>query len=216
MKGKVIGILLGSLLLMITGCANLQKDAAVKQYYDLKVLPPLPFTPEKKSGEKSGEKQGGADTGAAVLVKELGVSPSFDSHVFIYQMGPDQYQPDFYHEFITYPAQLITDKLKESLYATTLFSQPVTHHRRNIDYRLSGKITHLYGDFQDPGAPRAIIGIRLRLEKKEENGFILYSGKNYRFDQPVASMQPKDLVKGWNQGLTRIIVGFLTDFKTDH
>ena len=45
-------------------------------------------------------------------------------HAFVYRINENGYQSDFYNEFVSYPARLITDKITESLYATAHFPNP--------------------------------------------------------------------------------------------
>ena len=128
-------------------------------------------------------------------------------------MEKNLYQPDFYNEFITYPTRLITDQLKENLCASRYFAAPLVHSKKAIRYRLSGKITKLYGDFQTPESPKAVIEIRLILEKMESNAFTTFFNKTYKSDEPIALGDPKLLAQGWTTGLGKIILEFLSDFR---
>ena len=128
------------LALILTGCSGLQKTVPVKRFYGLDVNPG--FSSQDIRGTDA------AETGKSVLVRELRISPPYDSHAFVYKMGPQSYTTDFYNEFITYPTRLISEKIAEQLYASIYFSPPVSARKQAIDYRVSGKITRLYGDFQ--------------------------------------------------------------------
>lgn len=210
-KNKLLMAML--LLILFSGCASLEKEPTIKNYYDLSIN--LALSSPKISGQRMSD-QNQSCKGDALLVKELLIASTFDSHAFIYRMGENTYQADFYNEFIAYPVKLITEKLTESMYSSTYFSQPLTHRKQAIQYRLSGKILNLYGDFQIPGSPKAIMEIRLILEKKQENAFASYFNKTYRFEEPIASPSPEDLVAGWNKGLSWIIEQFVLDYQSPH
>ncbi len=203
LKNSIIFIIMT--VLLFAGCTNLQKEPPVKQYFDLNVTISL--------SDNTIDAANLADVGKALLVKELLIAPTYDSHAFVYRMGNNTYQTDFYNEFISYPAQLITDKATEILCGSNYFSQPLTHRKKAIAYRLSGKITHLYGDFRKTGSPKAVMEIRLNFEKKEGQTFLHHSSNTYRMDEPIASTLPEDLVVGWNKGLEKIIIQFLKDYK---
>ncbi|MFH2059119.1 MAG: hypothetical protein ABIJ59_09485 [Pseudomonadota bacterium] len=208
-KNKALFIMV--ILILFSGCAALDKEPTIKKYYGLTIK--LPFAGQIISGQNLPDKNL-SGIGDALLVKELLIASTFDSHAFIYRMGENTYQTDFYNEFIVYPAKLITEKLTENIYSSTYFSQPMANREQAIQYRLSGKILNLYGDFQTPDSPKAVMEIRLILEKKQDNAFASYSNKTYRFEEPIASPSPEDLVAGWNKGLTNIILQFLTDYQS--
>jgi cholesterol transport system auxiliary component len=197
---KTIAGILG--FLIMAGCTPFKKDPPVKQFFDLRIE-------QVRTDEQIHAMS--ATAGQTLLVKELAISPTFDSHAFVYRTDTNTYQTDFYNEFITYPARLVTDRISEQLYATKFFSQPRTHLKKDIDFRLSGKITHLYGDFQHPQSPKAVVGARLSLEKKKNSEFSSAVSHSYRFEVPISSRQPGDLVAGWSIGLNKIVIAFLTD-----
>lgn len=185
-------------VVLFTGCSGLQKEHIQKRYFSLDIS------------------QGGTDketaTGKALLVKELLISPAFDSHAFTLKKGKNNFTTDYYNEFVSYPARLISDEITEELYRSSYFSQPLSDRKKSLDYRLSGKIIHLYGDIQTLSSPKAMIEIRLILEKKEASKFTPVLNKTYRADIPVAKLEPDQFISGWNTGLKKIMSDFMTDF----
>ncbi|NOX32115.1 MAG: hypothetical protein GXP56_00035 [Deltaproteobacteria bacterium] len=201
MQHKSIIFFTGLLVFLNTfyGCAGLQKEPVTKNYFDLNLELPFPNGAEINKGR-------------TLLVKEFFISPDFDSYSFIYRIGKNKYETDYYNEFLSYPAKLITAKIMESLFATPCFKPAQTDMRQDIDYRLSGKITMLYGNFQDRNNPGAIVAIRLSLEKRATNTFQAVFGKTYLSKEPILSATPAQLVSGWNKGLTKIVAQFISDF----
>lgn len=193
------------LALILAGCSGLQKTVPVKRFYGLDVNPG--FSSEDIRGT------GVLEAGKSVLVKELRISPPYDSHAFVYKMGPQSYTTDFYNEFITYPTKLISEIIAEQLYTSVYFSPPVSDRKQSIDYRVSGKITRLYGDFQVTSSAVAVIEIRLILEEKEKDRFTPVFSHTYRHDAHIDLPRPEHLAAGWSKGLEKIMILFLNDYK---
>ena len=207
MQHKPLIIFMGFLAFLSTlyGCAGLQKGPLTKNYFDL-------------SNNRPVSSRNNITKGNALLVKELFINPAFDSHSFVYRIGKNRYTTDYYNEFISYPAKLITVKITETLCATRYFKSAQTNMKQNVGYRLSGKITRLYADFQDTNNPEAIIEIRLVLEKRTGHTFQTISGKTYLAKEHILSRKPAHLVSGWNTGLTKIVAQFISEFQNpdDH
>ncbi|MCD4721112.1 MAG: hypothetical protein K8S13_14830 [Desulfobacula sp.] len=183
------------------GCAGLKKEPIEKKYFDLNINLPA-------------SNQNSISQGTALLVKEFFINSTFDSHSFVYRVGKNEYVTDYYNEFVSYPARLVTEKIEENLYASSLFTPALTNIKQDIDFRLSGKITNLYGDFQDTNDPKAIIEIRMALEKRVDKTFQVISEKTYRSEENISTHAPAHLVSGWNTGLLKIVTQFINDFQT--
>jgi len=194
-------ILIGFMICLNTfyGCGGLKNEPVTKNYFNLDINLPV-------------SDQNNINKGSGLLVKEFDISPVFDSHAFVCRVGKNEYINDYYNEFINYPAKLVTEKIAETLYGTHFFKSALTNMRQNIDFRLSGKITRLYGDFQNTDDPKAIIEIRMILEQKRNNIFQTISGKTYLTETPVSSLKPDQLILGWNTGLSKIMKQFINDF----
>lgn len=194
---RFIGILI--LICSGPGCSPLEKIPIKKNYYDL-VLP----------GESTPHKN--LHTGSPLLVKEFRIAPAFDSHSFIYRIDRNKYINDYYNEFVSYPARLITEEFSDRLYATPYFSTVTLPRKSGIRYRLSGKINRLYGDFQQHDRPKAVMALQLILEKQSDRLFEIVQSRIYTATVKLSSRKRKDLVSGWRKGLDDIISRFVADF----
>ncbi len=194
---KITGMAL--FLFLACGCTIFTKSPIDKNYYDLTIN--TPANSDKHMG-----------IGAMILVREFHIATAFDSHSFILRVKNDEYINDYYNEFVSYPAKLITEKFTEHLCASRHFTSVQTATRKDIDYRLSGKIMQIYGDFRKTAEPKAIIRLRILLEKKSEDAFAVEISKTYEVDIPIESERSTDLVSGWSRGLLTIIQQFLTEF----
>ena len=206
MPPKSSMVLIGLMICLNTfyGCGGLKKEPVGKKYFDLNI----------NNTSLHVLSQNNIHHGPALMVKEFAINPVFDSHYLVYRVGKNEYVNDYYNEFISYPARLITEKIEESLCASSHFTCVPTNMKQDIAYRLSGKITRLYGDFQDTNDPKAIIEIRLILEKKTDNAFKVISGKTYLSEEGISSREPAQLVLGWNTGLLKIMTQFINDYQS--
>lgn len=199
-KNFILFIVLLACLNTFYGCSGIQKDFIDKNYFDLKVPYINPSSCDRNQG-------------SSLLVKKFLINPSFDSHSLVYQITKNEYKTDYYNEFISYPAKLITEKIAEYLYASEYFKPALIQMKKDIDFRLSGKITKLYGDFKDINKPEAVMELRIILEKKTGSTFNAISGKTYLTRVPISSTAPAHLVEGWNKGLEKNMIQFTRDLK---
>ncbi len=187
-------------ILFTLGCSGLQKDAVIKQYFDLK--------PDVRLSVKSNPKQG-----ETLMVKAFSINSTFDSHSFVYKVGENEYTTDYYSEFVNYPSKLITERISETLYGTPHFRPALTDDKKDIAYRLSGKINKLAGDFTDKNDRTATIELVLTLEKRTGSTFTPVLSNTYAADEPIPDKAPASLVSGWNTGLSAILNQFIVEFQ---
>ncbi len=213
-------IFLASVLIFLNlfwGCAGLEKEPVKKTYFDLSIPAPDSDLSGKMAKETDNEMDN-SPRGEPILIKEFSINSAFDSHAFVYYTGKDRYTTDFFNEFITYPARLITEKISGYLFSTACFTPAFTGVQQEVNFRLSGKIIRLYADFQDPDHPKAVVEVRMILEKRTletgtGNTYQVILNKAYPAQEPMSSSQPAQLVAGWNKGLARIMAAFVRDFQ---
>ncbi|MDD9303350.1 MAG: membrane integrity-associated transporter subunit PqiC [Desulfobacter sp.] len=151
------------------------------------------------------------ETGESLWVKSLDISPEFETSSFSYRIGKNRFSSDFYHVYMIPPARMVTEQIKEDLYASRFFSPPSQNAMDEIQYHLRGKIIDLYADFQDDQDPKAMVTIRLFLEHNEKEGFKPVITQTYRAVIPMTESAPEAFVKGLSQGLTQILNQFFQD-----
>lgn len=192
----------GFLILMVLshGCSGLQKEPVTKQYFDL--APQLPASIKDSLCR-----------GETLMVKAFSINSAFDSHSFVYKVGENEYVTDYYTEFISYPSKLITEKISEALFGSPYFRPALTDDKKDITFRLSGKITRLSGDFIDKNNAKAVIELILILEKRTGSTFTPVLSNTYAVEEPIPDKNPSSLVSGWNSGLSKILTQFITEFQ---
>lgn len=145
-------------------------------------------------------------------MQNLYISPRYADRNFIYRTSETEYETDFYNQFLSAPATMITEEVRQALAAARLFkvvlgpSNPLP-----ANYVLEGSINVLYGDFRNLRAPAAVLEIEFLLHNENPTQNEIVMQKRYRRSIPLSERTPEALVKGWNQALAEIITMFVTD-----
>jgi ABC-type uncharacterized transport system auxiliary subunit len=148
---------------------------------------------------------------------ELEVRPfTTSSHLhgrrFVYRLGPDTLDFDYYHEFWAEPGRLVTEAVIRWLARAGLFAFVAEAGRGGPGgFVLDGELTELYGDYRDPRAPRAVLRLRCALldEAGGSSRVVLY--REYEAARPVAAASREALVAGWNEALREILAALEQD-----
>lgn len=184
--------------LAVSGCSGIRNDYPEKASFRMADQRPESVSPTDESG-------------SPLLVKQLGIAPEFESDAFVYRTGANRFASDFYHSFVVPPARMITDIVKEHLYATERFAPAGSGTTDPARYQLSGKILDLYADLRDSHHPQAVIALRLMLDTDTGDGFEPVVHKVYREAVPFADLDPDQYIQGLNKGLARILTQFSSD-----
>jgi ABC-type uncharacterized transport system auxiliary subunit len=142
---------------------------------------------------------------------ELAVRPfTAGSHLrgtrFVYRLGPDELDFDYYHRFWSEPERLVTDAVVRWLARSGLFALV-----SNAGWGgsgglvLEGELAELAGDYRDPRAPRAVLRLRCALLEESAGASRVLLYREYSAARPVAPASREALVAGWNEGLREIL-----------
>jgi len=153
----------------------------------------------------------GFETGHGLLIRQFDISAEFESSFFVYKVSDNRFTNDYYNKFMVSPARMISDAVRDALDGSIFFRQVPTSEPDRIAYRLSGKITHLYADIQDPKHPRAVMTLRLLLEKQTDAGFMPVINQVYSTVEPASENRSDTLARAWNQCLKQVVTKFLAD-----
>ncbi len=155
----------------------------------------------------------GFETGRGLLIRQFDISAEFESSFFVYKVSDNRFINDYYNKFMVSPARMISDAVRDALDGSVYFRQVPASEPDRIMYRLSGKITHLYADIQDPSHPRAVMALRLLLEKQTGSGFMPVINQVYSAVEPASENRPDTLARAWNLCLEKVITKFLADLQ---
>jgi Uncharacterized protein conserved in bacteria len=188
------------LLLLLSGCLNLQVSPPQKQYYLLDIARPGEVPPP--------------NNGPVLQVQGFRASPLFAGNSFVYQTGTLAWESDFYNAFFTSPAAIVTEQVRDWLAASGLFSFVLSASSGpQASYILEGQVSALYGDYSTPGAPKAVMGIDLLLTQQRSAHVIPVFQRGYRKETGLDHGSPEDLVRGWSRALGQILTRFEADLR---
>ncbi len=189
------------LLSMITSCSGIRNEYQEKTMFRIEASPKMAESQDQESGE-------------GLLVKRFSISPEFEGSPFMYRDNHNRFGSDYYHNYVVPPARMLTDVVMENLYASPLFSPVSPNSMDEIKYQLWGKITELYGDVRDKNQLKAVVTIRLALDRNNEGQFEPIIHNTFTASVPLTEPSPEAYIVGLNQGLTQILDAFFQDLKT--
>lgn len=152
---------------------------------------------------------------AGVLrVERLRVATIFERKGFVYRTGEVQYVDDFYNVFYAQPGTLIRSAIREWLERAGIFSAVVDAAQpAEPDWLLEGQVWRLYGDFRDPGSPRAVIDVELALLDARSPRMEAVLSERYSREIALPSAAAPELVEAWNAGMVSILEQLEADLR---
>jgi ABC-type uncharacterized transport system auxiliary subunit len=113
------------------------------------------------------------------------------------------------------PAALVGEELRKGLAQSQIFPHVINASSQlEPTHVLEGVVDALYGDFRDPGAPKAVLEMEFFLRKESASKADIVAAKRYAKSVAVTGRSPEALVKGWNEALSEIISLLVTDLKS--
>ena len=189
----------GALLLSLfcCGCVSLERSYPEKRYFVIEVK-------DAKSGNP-GE-------GQILSVANLQISPRYADRGFIYRTSETEYESDFYNQFLSSPAVMITEEARKALAASAKFKFVVgPASPLSANYVLEGSINSLYGDFRQPSAAAAVLEIEFFLHNENPGNPGVVLQKRYLKSVPLTEKSPEALVRGWSEALDAIMAMLVAD-----
>jgi cholesterol transport system auxiliary component len=183
------------LLLPLAACVSVKQPPPEKRFYGLNVTRINDPNPPEK--------------GSILWVRKFQISPMYEDKAFVYRNGELSYQSDFYNEFLINPGPMITTQVTGWLTGANIFRMVVDSPGKILsDYILEGVITELYGDFQNPVAPTAVLEMQFFLLDDTDVHSRIIVQKQMRRVIPLKGGEPSDLIQGWNIALEQILTEF--------
>jgi cholesterol transport system auxiliary component len=187
-------------LVLFSGCMSVDKQPLLKQKYNLDV---------SRGGEMS------SSTAAGVLkVRRFRASSSYEGMGLVYRTGEVSYESDFYNEFLSSPALIITEIVQKWLKESSVFEN-VTDDTSIIEarYLLEGKVVALYGDYVNTDKPSAVVEILFSVINNKIKKDSMVFQKSYRVSEAIDSRRPADLVRVYNRCLEKILTELENDLR---
>ncbi|KPK66280.1 MAG: hypothetical protein AMK73_00420 [Planctomycetes bacterium SM23_32] len=165
--------------------------------------------PEKHAYVLDAGREGGgaaAAPGPVLRVMPFRASPAFAGRGFVYRTADDEYRADFYNEFFAPPDRLVTEEVRQWLGASGLFGTVVSSAAQvEADYALEGVVSALYGDYREPGAPRAVLKLEMLLVADPLTDPRVAKWVTCEETAALDDVSPAALVRGWNEALRRAL-----------
>lgn len=181
-------------IFLLSGCLRLEKPYPQKSAYSL---------------ESSHAAVAQQPLSSRILqIGKFDSAPAYRSKAFIYRTSEQTWQDDYYHEFFTQPAAMLTEQCRRWLQASGLFGQINQSGYPPATDLLQGRIVALYGDYRPGHSPMAVLELRLTLIDETQTPAKTVLNQFYSRHLPLAEKNPDSLVKAWNEALTDILGEF--------
>ncbi|WP_462269328.1 ABC-type transport auxiliary lipoprotein family protein [Desulfobacter sp.] len=153
-------------------------------------------------------------TGVPLVVKRLDISPEFSGAGFVYRVNQNRFTKDYYNNYMTSPARMISDVMFEALVDSPHFAPAPKNRIPDDIFQLWGKITALYRDQRNASTVSAVVSMALNLDRLNKAGVTKVLSKTYSAQIPLGTdTSPKAYTQALNRGLARIIKNILSDFQ---
>jgi cholesterol transport system auxiliary component len=178
-------------------CVSLERSYPEKRYFVIEV---------------KDAKSGNPENGQVLSIANLQISPRYADRGFIYRTSEAEYESDFYNQFLSSPAVMITEETRRALAASAKFKFVVgPTSSLTANYVLEGSINSLYGDFRKPSAPAAVLEIEFFLHNENPGNPGIVLQKRYMKSVPLNERSPEALVRGWSEALEAVVAMFIAD-----
>lgn len=176
---------------MLAGCSVPEREFPLRRQYVLDV---------NRTGERSA-------AGSGVLkVRRFRISNPFEGTSFVYRTGGVSYESDFYNGFLSPPAAMVTEEVRQWLGVSGVFGTVVdAGSHADARYALEGNIVVLYGDYSDAEKPEAVMEIQVFLFDEAGPASPVVFSSSYRAVSPIESNSPAALAAGLNDCLEKIL-----------
>ena len=189
------------LLALASGCVGIEKSYPDKRYFVLEVNRNV--NPSNSPGN------------GVLQIANIRVSPRYEDKGFVYRTSGSSYESDFYNQFLVSPAALLGEELRKGLAQSQIFRHVINASSQlEPTHVLEGVVDALYGDFRDPGAPKAVLEMEFFLRKESPSKADIVAARRYAKSVAVNGRSPEALVKGWNEALDAILASLLADLKS--
>lgn len=145
------------------------------------------------------------NTRRTLLVGTVSAASGFDNRGLVYRIGPDQFDTDFYNEFMAPPARLLADQATNFLDAANRRVRVVRSPGLILaDFGLETHLEAMYGDFT-VSPPQAVIALRFTASDLRSSPARILLDKTYRHQTPLTGKSPAAVVVGLNGSLEAIL-----------
>jgi hypothetical protein len=182
----------------MSGCLDLKASYPDRRFYTLEAT-------------RSGTTRV-APLGSILRVRRFAVSRLCEGSELVTRSGEALYDSDYYHVFFFPPALQVTEQTQRWLGASSLFEHVVgTGSSIPETHVLEGNLIALHGDQRRPQASLAVLEAQFMLVNVSVDPSAVLFQKAYRRELAISKDGPESLVRGWNDGLSGILMALEED-----
>lgn len=146
-----------------------------------------------------------------LLVRDVRVSPPFDSQMLTYRKSGNEYEQDYYNRFLVSPGEMIGEHIEDWFSGSELFGNVVgAGSELDAEIHLAAKVQSLYADFSGEGSPVAKLVMQVTVYDVTKDDEIILK-ETYREDVLIADNRAEEIVRAYEEGLRRVLVGLEKD-----
>jgi hypothetical protein len=153
-------------------------------------------------------------TSAGVLLRmrRFTASKMCDGSELVTRTGESTWESDFYNVLFVPPAQQLGEQTHRWLTASKLPEHVVGAGSVIAEtHTLEGHIVSMHGDYRKPESPVAVLELQFLLVRVSTDPAAALMQKSYKQEIPIGKAEPEALVKGWSDGLSRILMALEAD-----
>ena len=186
-----LGCSLFAVAVMAAGC-SLKKQSPAKLRYLVEA--------QRPGGPAVSNAQG------MLRVRNLQIAAPFEGRGFVYRNSDQNYESDFYHEFLIAPQPMLTEQVRQWLSASGRF-RAVLDPASKLDstHSLEGNVTAFYADFREKAAPRVVLQIHFLFVNDLGASPQIAFQKTYRQEIRAKTRSPEALIGAWSSALAEIL-----------
>lgn len=125
---------------------------------------------------------------------------------FVYKISATEWEIDPYNGFLIAPSQMMTSVVRQWVSESGQFSSvAVAGDPGGQEWVIRCSVSELYGDFQLPGSPEAVLTMGVQLFRNQGGELTLVSDGTFERRVPVAERRPQALVEAWNVALREVL-----------
>jgi len=194
----------GVLILSVVGCVNvkMERDYPAQRRY---------FVLDAADGRIAPQ-----SNGAGVLkLAHVNVSPPYDGKGFVYRIAAQNFETDFYNQFLVAPGSMVADELFEALRRAGLFQYVLNSgSAAQPTHFLEATVEELYGDFRSDSGGNAVLAMSFVMSRPPAATPRAVFQKQYEKTVPLQARSAEALVQGWNRALEEILDALIADLRT--
>lgn len=200
-KQRLIPIAVLTIAVVLSGCGP--RAAIVKDYYLIEATRSTP--PLTQSAE------------VILKVVPFTIGAGYQSKGFVYSLGDQRFESEFYYEYFVPPSQMITDQTEQWLRSSKLFAQvlPATSLVEPT-HLLEGDIRQIYYDIENDDDLKAVLDVTFYLVAKEgRRAAAVQFKKNYRVTHAFEKKSQQQAADAMAPCLTEVLENLEKDL-TQH